>query len=178
MSIMDLISNLFKNNYINQKFILPVTVLISCILFGTMPLQYLIKDYYYHNRTGNNAAWDYNILNSCEPNSIIFTNGDNDTFPLWYIQEVDKIRTDVRVVNLSLLNTSWYINQIYSNSALGNINFNFNEPIYNEIEHKGFKNTDIPIFNLDPELCQNIFNSDHSIDCYNMYFLDLNNNKK
>ncbi len=67
-----------------------------------------------HDRSGRYFSVDAakNYLASCEPNAIIFTGGDNDTFPLWYVQEVEGYRTDVRVIVLSYFNTDWYIQQM------------------------------------------------------------------
>ena len=83
-----------------------VVAIVSCLGL-ILPAGVGAKLYHEMDRTGDYIAYDYayNLLQSCGPNSLLFTNGDNDTFPLWFLQEVEGIRRDVRVVNLSLLNT-------------------------------------------------------------------------
>jgi FtsH-binding integral membrane protein len=95
-----------------------VTVTAGMVLIDGRMLQ---ANYKVHNRSGNYVPWDWawNILQSCEKDAILFTNGDNDTFPLWYLQEVERIRTDVRVVNLSLANTGWYLAQLKKTEPRG-----------------------------------------------------------
>ena len=84
---------------------------LACVL---VPIQMAGQNWDDHDRSGRYMCRDFgsNYLESCEPNAVIFTNGDNDTFPLWYAQEVEGIRTDVRVCNMSYLQTDWYIDQM------------------------------------------------------------------
>ncbi len=90
------------------------TVVASIICLVCVPCVMAEQNWDDHDRSGCTIARDlaYNYLNSCDDNAIIFTNGDNDTFPLWYAQEVEGVRTDVRVCNLSYLQTDWYCDQM------------------------------------------------------------------
>jgi hypothetical protein len=91
-----------------------VPAALASLLCLLVPLQMVRAEWDDHDRSTRMPARDLasDYLNSCAPNAILFTNGDNDTFPLWYAQEVEGIRTDIRIVNLSLLNTDWYADQM------------------------------------------------------------------
>ena len=89
-------------------------LLSGTIAFLALPALVLSENYDDHDRS--NRYFDLNIarsyLESCEPNAILFTYGDNDTYPLWYAQEVEGIRTDVRVINYGLMGADWCIHQL------------------------------------------------------------------
>ncbi len=89
------------------------TAIIATLIGLTAPGIMLAEGWDDHDRSDRFFSVDSarNYLESCAPNAILFTGGDNDTFPLWYAQEVEGIRTDVRVVVLSYYNTDWYIDQ-------------------------------------------------------------------
>ncbi len=92
----------------------PVNGAIALGLVAVAPVIMGFQNWDDHSRAKHTGARDYaiNFLESCAPNAILFTYGDNDTYPLWYAQEVEGIRTDVRVVNFSLLAVDWYIDQL------------------------------------------------------------------
>ncbi|PKP51081.1 MAG: DUF2723 domain-containing protein [Bacteroidetes bacterium HGW-Bacteroidetes-1] len=86
-------------------------ILLSLVL---VPGIMAVEGWEGHNRAGKYPARDFamSYMAGCEPNAILFTNGDNDTFPLWYVQEVENFRTDIRVVNYMLASGDWYVHQL------------------------------------------------------------------
>lgn len=87
-------------------------IIFTCVIY--IPGLMAMENFDDHNRSGRYVARDfaYDYLNSCAPNAILFTNADNDTYPLWYAQEVEGIRTDVRVILAPFLSADWYISQL------------------------------------------------------------------
>jgi tetratricopeptide (TPR) repeat protein len=89
-------------------------IVVATVVLLLLPALVFALNYHQSDRRGNTIPRDfaYNVLQSVEPWAILFTNGDNDTFPLWYLQEVEGVRRDVSVVNLALMNTHWYLRQL------------------------------------------------------------------
>ena len=109
MALVDMLNSLIKNEKARTA-VAAATVLVTLLV----PAQMASQNWDDHDRSDRYVARDFgaNYLQSCEKNAIIFCNGDNDTFPLWYNIEVEGTRTDVRACNLSYLQTDWYIDQM------------------------------------------------------------------
>jgi len=97
--------------YLGSKTSAIVTFL---VLFAASTLLMATQNWDDHDRSGRYTARDIgaNYLKSCAPNSVLFTYGDNDSFPVWYVQDVEQVRTDVRVANLSYIQAGWYIDMM------------------------------------------------------------------
>ncbi|GAB3828011.1 DUF2723 domain-containing protein [Pontibacter rugosus] len=112
MGLADLLGKVLKNSTSRAA--------VATVLCLAVPGIMAAEGWDDHDRSDRYQSVDSakNLLDSCAPNAILFTNGDNDTFPLWYVQEVEGYRTDVRVSVLSYLNTDWYIDQMKRQSYL------------------------------------------------------------
>ncbi|GAB1417739.1 DUF2723 domain-containing protein [Bacteroidales bacterium] len=98
--------------YLSKKEVVAIGVSLLSLVF--VPGLMAVQGWEGHNRSGRYSARDFakSYLAQCDPNAIVFTNGDNDTFPLWYVQEVENFRTDMRVVNYMLASGDWYVHQL------------------------------------------------------------------
>ncbi|GGI56543.1 glycosyltransferase family 117 protein [Winogradskyella haliclonae] len=115
-----------------KSFIPVAAITLACLI--AVPGVLAANNWDDHDRSGkytaNSMARKY--LESCAPNAILFTIGDNDSFPLWYLQEIEGVRTDVRVVNTSLFQTAWYIDQMKRKAYSS-------EPIPSQLTHKQYR---------------------------------------
>jgi MFS family permease len=126
--------------YWNSKITGPVIVGLSIL---AVPLLMAFQNWDDHDRSGKHTATALAkaYLESCDKDAILFTIGDNDTFPLWYAQEIEHIRTDVKIVNTSLFMTDWYIDQMKSKSYESNalpISFTHNEYVGDKLDYTAY----------------------------------------
>ncbi len=123
-----------------------VPAMVAGLLVLSAPIVMGYQNFDDHDRSEHFASRDYaaNFLNSLDENAIVFTYGDNDTYPLWYAQEVENIRRDVRVVNLSLIQVDWYINKLRNK-------VNDSEPINLTISQEAYRGKSLNQIFFPPE---------------------------
>ncbi|MFC4722535.1 DUF2723 domain-containing protein [Geojedonia litorea] len=121
----------FLKTYSKSK-LLPSAITLACLVL--VPGVLAANNWDDHDRSGRYTAHAMarKYLESCAPNAILFTIGDNDSFPLWYLQEIEGVRTDVRVVNTSLFQTDWYIDQMKRKAYES-------DPIPSQLTHDQYK---------------------------------------
>ena len=114
IGVMGLAEWLLKLMKTDNKAVKTAIAVLTVVVTLGVPVLMAEPNWDDHDRSGRYSARDFgaNYLKSCEKHGIIFSNGDNDTFPLWYNQEVEEVGTDLRVCNLSYLQTDWYISQM------------------------------------------------------------------
>jgi hypothetical protein len=122
---------------------------IAAVMFVIAPGNMLKENYQTHTRHLNYVAFDYayNLLQSCDQDAIMFTGGDNDTFPVWFLQYAAGIRRDVRIVNLSLVNTPWYAEQLKNDRPYGAkaVELSFSDDDLNGMEPQAWERQEISI---------------------------------
>jgi hypothetical protein len=101
----------YLKKFLNEKI---SAAIVFIVLLFAVPVLMATQNWDDHDRSGRYTARDIgaNYLLSCAPNSVLFTYGDNDSFPVWYVQDVEQVRTDVRVANLSYFQAGWYIDMM------------------------------------------------------------------
>lgn len=123
--------------YLAPKIAGPIIIAASLL---AVPVLMAFQNWDDHDRSGKYTATALAkaYLNSCDPNAILFTIGDNDTFPLWYAQEIEHVRTDVKIVNTSLFMTDWYIDQMKTKTYESNplpISFKHEEYVGDKLDY-------------------------------------------
>ncbi|MGY5353338.1 glycosyltransferase family 117 protein [Wenyingzhuangia sp. IMCC45467] len=117
-----------------------VAIGVTCVCLLVSPLLMASQNWDDHDRSNRYTAY-FNAkayLDSCDENAILFTIGDNDTFPLWYLQEVEKYRTDIKIINSSLLATDWYIDQMKRKAYES-------DPIPSQLTHKQYRHGSLDV---------------------------------
>jgi hypothetical protein len=123
--------------YLAPKIAGPIIIAASLL---AVPVLMAFQNWDDHDRSDKYTATALakSYLNSCDPNAILFTIGDNDTFPLWYAQEIEHIRTDVKIVNTSLFMTDWYIDQMKTKTYESNplpVSFTHDEYVGDKLDY-------------------------------------------